>query len=44
MEAIQLESQVGDDRVLSLHVPFGVGESRSRVIVSLIVEDWKTAN
>ena len=35
MKAIQLESQVGDDGVLSLHVPLGTAEARSRVIVTI---------
>jgi hypothetical protein len=34
MKAIQLESQVGDDGILSLHVPLGPAEARSRVMVT----------
>jgi hypothetical protein len=35
MKAIQVESQVGDDGVLSLQVPLGPAEARSRVIVTI---------
>jgi hypothetical protein len=35
MKAIQLESRVGDDGVLSLQVPLGPAEARSRVIVTI---------
>ena len=35
MKAIQLESQVGDDGVLSLLVALGPTEARSRVIVTI---------
>ena len=35
MKAIQLESQVGDDGVLSLQVPLGPAEARSRVMVTI---------
>jgi hypothetical protein len=35
MKAIQLESQVGEDGVLSLQVPLGPAEARSRVLVTI---------
>jgi hypothetical protein len=33
--ALQIESQVGDDGVLALHVPLGAAEARSRVLVTI---------
>ena len=35
MKAIQLESHVGDNGILSLQVPLGPAEARSRVLVTI---------
>ena len=35
MKSIQLESEVGADGFLDLHVPLGTDEARSRVIVTI---------
>ncbi len=35
MKTVQLESEVGPDGVLSLHVPLGTSEAHTRVIVTI---------
>lgn len=35
MKSVQLESEVGADGVLKLRVPLGVGDSRTRVVVTI---------
>ena len=35
MKSIQLESEVGADGVLELRVPLGLGDARTRVVVTI---------
>ena len=35
MKSVQLESEVGPDGVLELRVPLGVGDARTRVVVTI---------
>jgi hypothetical protein len=35
MKSVQLESEVGADGILELRVPLGVGDARTRVVVTI---------
>jgi hypothetical protein len=35
MKSVQLESEVGADGVLELRVPLGIGDARTRVVVTI---------
>ena len=35
MKSVQLESEVGADSILELRVPLGIGDARTRVIVTI---------